>query len=815
MISVRSTVAVVLVGLSLLLLEPNQTRRPADGELWRWRPAGSTTSAALRTIPGLPGVTIDQTSDQLVWTDERGQPHAQPDHRYRALFIPNDPQFNLQWNFLDLKIPAAWDADQVSPRSGGDPRVVVAVLDTGLAYEDYQTFRRAPDLAGVKVWRNPAEVAGDGRDNDGNGFVDDVHGWDFVHRDAHPNDDHGHGTHIVGTIAGSTNNGLAVAGIAFATTIMPLKVLDRQGEGTTSTIAAAVAYAAAAGADIINLSLGSNEDDPLLHRTIQSAAAKGVILIAAAGNDGQRGINYPARYEEVMSVGATQLNRRRAPYSNHGPQLDVVAPGGNLSLDQNNDGQPDGIPQQTCTSRACASFGTYYYSGTSQAAAQVTAVAALLGACGATSGTIVTTLKNTALDLSPAGRDDQYGSGLVNAQAALQSAGCRSTSPPAPSTMSGRSSATTNRQLFSHQPYPYTRPSFRWRGPTGATYQVRWARRGQTASLVTQLATVYEPTISRPGVYDLEVRTVDQRGRTSDRRTFTYRYRPSVLVVGQTSDRPGVRLYQPTPTFIRGWPAGLGSAQVQVVGGALERDGTNRVAVTGQAWGRTIKVLNTQGRRLVTLKPFGDGYRGSIDLAIVRTISQGNWLVAASRSEGSSLVWYRADGQLVRRQQIYERYRGGLELASGDIDGDGNEELVTVMSRGAEVRVYDWRGRRLSGFVPLGQGWSGGLAVTTGDRDGDGHQEIIVTPRTGGGAAPIVLTTLRGVVKASWRLRTGSYRGEMDIEGVDVDGDGFDELVAVPKSGHLFLQQWSLDGVLQRQSNLRSNDRGGSISSLD
>ncbi len=773
----------------------------------------AAASASGRMVPGLPGVVISPDEKVLTSIGPFGQAHRQPNHSYRALFTPNDPQFGLQWHLPDIGMPAAWDHDQTTPKYGGDPSVVVAVLDTGASYENFGSFKRAPDLAQTRFWSNPGEAAGDGQDNDGNGFVDDVRGWDFVNDDAHPNDDHGHGTHVAGTIAGSTDNALATAGIAFQTSLMPLKVLNKNGIGTTVTIAAAIAYATDQGADIINLSLGSDQDDPILHQVIQAAVAQGVIIVAAAGNDGSSSINYPARYSEVVAVGAVQYDLTRAPYSDYGPALDLVAPGGNLDLDQNGDGQPDGILQQTCTSSACTAFASYYYSGTSQAAAQVSAVAALLGACGAPAGTIVGSLKSTAVDLGAAGRDNLYGYGLIDAAAALSAAGCRSGSPLPPGAIAGRSSETTSRTLFQHEAYPYRQPVFTWSGPTGATYRVSWGRIGQAGVQLIQTVARFSPRLTDEGAYQLEVESINQRGQVSEARSFTYRYRRPVFMVGQSSATLGIRLYRPDPSLIRSWPGGLGDVPVQVAGGPLERDGTVRLAVTGQPYGRSVKLFDTRGGVRLNLVPFGSDYSGSIDLTVMRRPGQGQ-LVVATRSIGAQLVWYDAAGRQLDRQTIYATYRGGLELASGDIDGDGIDELIVSMSRGHEVRVYTWDRQRISAFSPLGRLWRGGFAVTTGDLEGDGNQEIIVTPRTGGGNAPVFLATMRGIVKKIWRLNTGAYRGEMDIQGLDVDRDGMDELLAVAKQGPAFLQQWTLEGKLEKQYNLMTDGRGASLGGL-
>lgn len=331
--------------------------------------------------------------------------YAEPNYVARALLVPNDPYYRYQWNFDNPEYGGthtekAWDG---SAGSG----VVVAVVDTGVAYENYQQSRRsryyqAPDLA------NTCFVAG----------------YDFVSNDSHPNDDNAHGTHVAGTIAQSTNNSIGVAGIAFQACLMPVKVLDRYGYGTYADIAEGIRWAADHGADVVNLSLGGPADSAVLEEAVAYAYTKGVVVVAAAGNDGGSGRIYPASYDDyVMSVGATQYNESLAPYSNYGAGVDVVAPGGNLGVDQNSDGFIDGILQNTFNPniRRVDEFAYWFFQGTSMAAAHVAGVAAVVISHGvaATSDDVRAAVEATADDLGTTGRDSTFGWGLVNAAGAL------------------------------------------------------------------------------------------------------------------------------------------------------------------------------------------------------------------------------------------------------------------------------------------------------------------------------------------------------------------------------------------------------------
>src|SRR3989344_8109038 len=334
--------------------------------------------------------------------------YAEPNYIAYAFMTPNDTYYSYQWNFSNptyggINVEQAWDTTNGSG-------VTVAVIDTGIAYEDYGIFRRAPDLAGTQF----------------------VPGYDFANNDTHPNDDEGHGTHVAGTIAQSTNNGIGVAGVAFGARLMPIKALNAQGSGTYADIAESIRWAADNGAKVINMSHGGPAPATDLEDALAYAYNKGVTIVAASGNDNAGSVSYPAAYNQyVIAVGATRFDETRAPYSNYGSALDIVAPGGDLGVDQNHDGYGDGVLQQTFGNNV-GSFSYYFYSGTSMATPHVAGVAALIISAGkaSTPADVQTLLQNTADDLGPTGRDDQYGWGIVDAAEAV--AGDPIPPPPPP-----------------------------------------------------------------------------------------------------------------------------------------------------------------------------------------------------------------------------------------------------------------------------------------------------------------------------------------------------------------------------------------------
>src|SRR5437899_1029290 len=160
-------------------------------------------------------------------------------------------------------------------------------------------------------------------------------GWDFVNNDGYPNDDNGHGTHVATTLVSPVNDGIGIAGVAPGCTIMPIKVLGPDASGSYENIAGGIRYAADQGAQIINLSLTGTEPSAILQDAVQYAAAKGCLIVAAAGNESRYGVGYPARFPQCIAVGATRFDGQLADYSDRGSGLTLVAPGGDTTLDQN------------------------------------------------------------------------------------------------------------------------------------------------------------------------------------------------------------------------------------------------------------------------------------------------------------------------------------------------------------------------------------------------------------------------------------------------------------------------------------------------
>ena len=349
----------------------------------------------------------------------------------QVLLESNDPFYSSSgsWgqSYADLWWLKRVDADDAWAYSRGTG-VPVAVIDTGLDFNH-------PDIAS-NIWTNQAEALGlPGVDDDGNGFVDDLHGWDYYNWDNNPWDDNGHGTHVSGIIGAVADNAEGIAGIAPESKIIPIKVLNAGGSGYVTDVINAIRYAADLGAKVINLSLGvfKNYLSRSLQNAFQSAVSyakdKGSIVVAAAGNDNGKVENsYPAGIPDVIAVGATDANNKRAWFSNFGKLLDFTAPGvdvlslkaGGVSFGSSSVVDPDYV-------RA---------SGTSMASPVVAGVVALLRAIQPlfSFDQILSRLRSTATDLGSQGFDSYYGYGLINALGAVTGSSSAATSSVSGST---------------------------------------------------------------------------------------------------------------------------------------------------------------------------------------------------------------------------------------------------------------------------------------------------------------------------------------------------------------------------------------------
>lgn len=313
--------------------------------------------------------------------------YAEPDYTVYALKTPNDTYYGeYQWNMRRIGMENAWNV------TTGASSTVIAIVDSGVDLTH-------PDLASKLL-----------------------PGYDFVNGDSQPQDDEGHGTHVAGIAAAVSNNGLGVAGVSWGSKILPIKVLDSSGHGDASIVAQGIWWAADQGAQIINLSLGSNTYSNVLKSAVDYAYSKGCLIVAAAGNEYQEGNppSYPAAFSHVLAVGAVGNQDEHARYSNTGAYVDVVAPGGNPT----SDADPDWSHWILSTHWRGSGYDYVGIVGTSQAAPHVSGLAALIWSINPmlTNDQVEALILTTAVDLGSTGWDETFGWGRINAAAAVTSA---------------------------------------------------------------------------------------------------------------------------------------------------------------------------------------------------------------------------------------------------------------------------------------------------------------------------------------------------------------------------------------------------------
>ncbi len=386
-------------------------------------PADASAPAFRARLAGIPGVRSVHPNRRyrLLSADVPDRVHAGP-LAARPVF-PDDPAFLYEWHLfntnqfkngvsgIDIRAPEAWRI------STGSPRVVVAVVDSALHFLN-------PDLAS-NVWNNPGEIPSNGIDDDGNGFVDDVHGWNFADDTCNLyGGSANHGTHVAGLIGAAGNNGDGIAGVCWQVSLMGVRFMDDTGYGETLDAIDAIDYAVSMGARVINASWGGDEDgsdgeDDLLAAAVARAEAAGVLFVAAAGNDGKNIDSvpyYPASYagSNIVTVASVTQAGGRSSFSNYGAvSVDIAAPGGGGTYNNSKD-----LPGTYLTSTVDnESLG--YKRGTSMAAPLVSGAAALLLSeePGLTPFEIKDILRATARKILPA---DVCASGLLDAEAALR-----------------------------------------------------------------------------------------------------------------------------------------------------------------------------------------------------------------------------------------------------------------------------------------------------------------------------------------------------------------------------------------------------------
>ncbi len=374
-------------------------------------PDRGAVGKASKAVPGFGRIYLleiaewaDPVEAASAYSAEPSVEYAQPNYLRRLSGEPDDPHLKDQWALKVIGWHGIWEA------ALRFDEVIVAIVDSGIDYEN-------EDLSS-RIWRNSFELQGiAGADDDGNGYIDDVMGWDFTNapgflglgdylvRDSDPMDESGHGTHVAGIVAALANNGVGIAGVAPNAKLMALRAGFRLPEGgflEDDDTAAAIVYASDNGAHVINMSWGDPRPSPLMRDVIRYAYDKGCVLVASTGNEGSESLYYPAGFDETIAVGASDSFDEVTSISNYGRNIDLVAPGSGVI--------------------STVIGGKYeYWSGTSMAAPHVSGLAALILGLSpdASAEQVRNLLKLSAEDIGTPGWDAKSGFGRIDARDAL------------------------------------------------------------------------------------------------------------------------------------------------------------------------------------------------------------------------------------------------------------------------------------------------------------------------------------------------------------------------------------------------------------
>jgi subtilisin family serine protease len=741
---------------------------------------------ARRAPAGAPAPDFDRT--WVVDTPRRGNLNAiaraiaadpaveycEPDRVAEVAFVPNDPflassgswgqPFDDLWGIERIGAPAAWDVT----RGAG---VVIAIVDTGIDAAH-------PDIA-ANVWTNPGEIAGNAVDDDFNGFVDDVRGWDFADDDADPTDDHLHGTHVAGTVAAVGDNGAGVVGVAYESRVMAVRGLGTGGFGYSSDLAEAILYAVDNGADVINASWGSASPSQTISDAIAAAHAAGVVFVAAAGNaTADTAQFFPAADPNAITVAAFTHTDARAGFSNFGLKLDVGAPGGGDGPPPNSFSSdsilsalstalhPDNVPVGALV---LESGGVSYLriAGTSMAAPHVSGTAALALAANPSLSVeqVRQLLRSTAIDLPPAGPDPDSGYGIVNAAAVVTA--------PAP--------------LEAHIAYP---AGVRLLGPTAVDVTGSASGPGFVSYSVDYRA-ASDPTgwvpIAGPigtAVADGVLATWDASGLTDGEYVVRLRVdRIGAVFMDQAAF--GVRnaqiespeqlaaLRPDGPIEIRGTAAGGG-----FVGYTVQ---IRRPALHGNSW-------HTDGVTLAGSPgtPVRHDLLATLDVSSLANADRFDFRLTVTSGSGTTMVerlGVVVDPALRAGWPQNVLANGDREyLTVADLDGIGTRSIL--VGSGSEVVVFEADGSARPGW-PQSIVVDGPNAFTrssplVADVLGDGRPEVIAT-----NGDYLIVWSADGVRQAPFPVYVSvlAFGFNQWITAGDVDGDGKDEIVCSTNVG--------------------------------
>ena len=626
--------------------------------------------------------------------------YAEPNYLYRASIIPSDTYYNNQWYLQKIKAIKAWDDVRESPD------IVIAIVDSGVQIDH-------PDLRD-NIWRNTGEIVGNAIDDDKNGFIDDVYGWDFVENTDDPNpkfnDDFTeagilHGTIVAGVIAASGNNAAGITGVTWKARMMPLRVLNGKGEGDTNKVIKAIDYATQNGADIINLSFVGFGFSKSLDDAIKRAYDAGVIIIAAAGNEQGEGEGYfldntpmyPACHDgpdgenRVIGVAATDTLDQKADFSSYGFKcVDIAAPG--ISIYST----VVYAPANYVDGKSFNKYYDGYWSGTSMAAPIVGGAAALIEQANPkfNRDQVISALLETADNINRLNPEfiNQLGKGRLNVQAAVDYA-------------------------------------------------------------LAELAGNKVKLLIAPYSNYASVTKITNQNGEAEREFLTY-----------------------GDNFLGG---------ATVASGDVDGDGVDEI-ITGAGFtgGPHVRIFSQEGELKGQFFAYAAHFRGGVNVAAGDVNGDGvdEIITGAGFTGGPHVRIFNMHGDVKAQFFAYNKnFRGGVNVAVGDVNGDGIDEIITGAGQGGgpQVRIFKDSGRVEGQFFAYDSNFRGGVRVATANIDrGSRNQqaEIITAPGKGGGPQVRIFNN-HGDVRAQFFAYNKNFKGGINISAGDVDNDGIDEII--------------------------------------
>ncbi|MAF13880.1 MAG: hypothetical protein CMI53_03235 [Parcubacteria group bacterium] len=576
----------------------------------------------------------------------------EPNYLFTITAFPNDPDYTLQWYLSEINARNMWSQDLlIRQQETITYQPTIAILDTGVDLDH-------PDLVD-KIWVNNSEIAGDNIDNDNNGYIDDINGWDFIDSDADPNpsfsdgynaDAVKHGTIVAGVAAASVHNVKGIAGSSWFSKVMPLRVLDSNGSGDVFSVVQAIDYAIDNGADVINMSFVGSGFNNFFLATVRKAFDNDILVVAAAGNTDPQanGINldfnksYPVCYDDseniLIGVASVGSNLAKSSFSNYGDCIDIVAPGENIYAAQVYEEGVSGFTK----------YYDGYWSGTSLSAPMVSGVLA------------------TIKGLRPGFSADEIRDFILE----------------------------TAKDISSHNP-----------------------------AYLTKLG--------------------------------------SGLIDG-------------------------GKALELALGTKLpqSKGGQNNYIVAGLGFGSLpqIKILRTDGSEFKTFYAYDPLFSGPINVAVGDVNGDGldEIITGAGLGGGPHIRIFNIEGQVLSQFFVYDKsFRGGIPVSVGDVDGDGVDEIITGIGKGGlpQVRIFDFKGNLFSEFMAYQENFTGGVNVATGDVNGDGVDDIVSGAGAGGGPH-VRIFNFDGSLISQFFAYNKNFKGGVNVAVGDLLGDGGSEVIA-------------------------------------